>query len=530
MHYVINSSRTLITIGLLIAFFHLFRIDSLPMGLYLDETSIGVNAAAIAESGSDEHGIKWPVYFKAFGENKNPVYIYTTALLFKIFGVSELNLRLTSALFFLLSTAAFFFTLKVLFRKRRDLILLGMTSFGFLPYFFTISRISFEVISYLLWTTVIVLTSAVLLRQRAPNKASFFLLGAIIGTSIYTYSTARLISIATICILILCMVDYRKTEKHSYLAIDTNRVAGLAVMILGFALSLIPYFHFTLDNPGGLTGRFLAISYIDDPIPMHEKVALFIKNYAQYWMPQFLIFRGEGNLRHSIGYAGAIYVTTYFLGLIALFSWVKSGSLLKSRFIRFFMLSWLSAPIAAAMINEPHILRTMTSGVFWIIASVYGFSALKRMMRIEHRKLLSSLVVSAIVFESSLYIAAYFVIFPERSLHASESYGVQQAYKAALEYRAKKIWFFADPHDSYPNIRFAALALNNHDNVPIQVVYDSEFDASPGECVIYHHWSEKRIKIKHPIKMKLAEKLMPSYPQKILGVAPKEHVARMICF
>lgn len=108
MSKIITKSRALLALGLLILFLHVFRIDSLPMGLYLDETSIGINAAAIAQTVADEHGVRWPTYFKAFGENKNPIYVYAAALLFKLFGVSELNLRLTSAIFFLLSAATFF--------------------------------------------------------------------------------------------------------------------------------------------------------------------------------------------------------------------------------------------------------------------------------------------------------------------------------------------------------------------------------------------------------------------------------------
>jgi hypothetical protein len=529
MSKIITKPRALLALGLLILFFHVFRIDSLPMGLYLDETSIGINAAAIAQTGADEHGIRWPTYFKAFGENKNPIYVYAAALLFKLFGVSELNLRLTSAIFFLLSAATFFFTLNLLFRGRRDLVFFGMISFGFLPYFFTVSRISFEVISYLLWTTAIVLTSAFLLKRKMSYQM-FFLLGAIIGTSIYTYSTARLLSAVSICILVLCMMEYGKGEKYSYLAISTKSLASLAIMLLAFILALTPYLKFTFDNPGALTGRFLAISYLDDPIPAHQKAALFVKNYFQYWMPQFLLFRGEGNLRHSIGYAGAIYLTTYFLGLIALFSWIKNGSFAKDRFIRFVILSWATAPIAAAMINEQHVLRTMTSGVYWVIASIYGFSALKRVTKIEHRKLLSSLVFSVLALEVILYVAAYFTVFPERSLHGSESYGVSQAYKAAIEQNPKKIWFFAEPHDSYPNIRFAALTIKNETDIPLEVISNSNFAADADECVIYHHWSERRIKIQHPIKLKLSETLKPNYLQRILNVAPKEHVTRMICF
>lgn len=517
-----------IAIAIAIAFFHLFRIDSLPMGLYLDETSIGINAAAIAQTGKDEHGNAWPIYFKAFGENKNPIYIYTTAFLFKLFGVSELNLRLTSGLFFLLSTITFFFVLKTVFRQRRDLTIFGMISFGFTPYFFTVSRISFEVISYVLWSSAILLTAAIALKRNHSLKL-YLLLGLVIGTSIYTYSTARLLSLISLGILALCLVEYKKGKRYNYLTINTNDLRALTIAFLAFLCTLIPYFVFVAESPGGLTGRFLSISYVDDPIPIHEKVSLFLKNYLQYWTPQFLLFKGEGNLRHSIGYAGALYITTYTLALIAIFSWIKNRSFIHDKFVRFLLLSWITAPMAAALINEQHILRTITSGIYWVTASIYGFTALKRIVKLEHRKLASSLVIAVLSAEVILYVLAYFTIFPERSLHGSESYGIKQAYSTAIEQNPKKIWFLADPHDSYPNMRFAALTTSNPNDIPVEITSRYSFTANKDECIIYHHWSEMRLNIRHPIQLKWAESLKPNYLQKVLGVRPKEYVARLIC-
>src|SRR5215831_801223 len=51
-----------------------------------DSSSIALNAWTIASSGIDEWGNSFPVYFQAFGEYKNPVYIYALAAVFKIFG------------------------------------------------------------------------------------------------------------------------------------------------------------------------------------------------------------------------------------------------------------------------------------------------------------------------------------------------------------------------------------------------------------------------------------------------------------
>ena len=68
-----------------------------PAGFYIDESSIAYNAHLIAQTGHDEHGEFWPLYFRAFGDYKNPVYIYLLAGVFRVTGPSILFARLLSA-------------------------------------------------------------------------------------------------------------------------------------------------------------------------------------------------------------------------------------------------------------------------------------------------------------------------------------------------------------------------------------------------------------------------------------------------
>jgi|GEM_PF-2597271 len=61
---------------IVILFFHLLALSSIPRGFYCDEFSIGYNAFLIAKTGHDEHGNFFPIFFKSFGEFKNPLFIY----------------------------------------------------------------------------------------------------------------------------------------------------------------------------------------------------------------------------------------------------------------------------------------------------------------------------------------------------------------------------------------------------------------------------------------------------------------------
>ena len=72
------------------------NIRTNPLGFYIDESSIAFNAHLIAQTGKDEHGESFPLFFRAFGEYKNPIYIYLLALVYRITGPSILAARLLS--------------------------------------------------------------------------------------------------------------------------------------------------------------------------------------------------------------------------------------------------------------------------------------------------------------------------------------------------------------------------------------------------------------------------------------------------
>ncbi len=66
----------LLVVFLATLFLHFYKLTSIPSGLNQDETSIGYNAYSVLTTGKDEYGKSYPIYFKSFGDEKLPVYIY----------------------------------------------------------------------------------------------------------------------------------------------------------------------------------------------------------------------------------------------------------------------------------------------------------------------------------------------------------------------------------------------------------------------------------------------------------------------
>ena len=112
-------------------------------GFFIDESSIAYNAWSIAQSGRDEHGARMPLYFAAFGEYKNPVYIYLLAAVYKVGGPSILAARALSIVLGFLAAGV----LSLLVRDP------AARAFTFLaavatPWLFETSRLVFEVAAF----------------------------------------------------------------------------------------------------------------------------------------------------------------------------------------------------------------------------------------------------------------------------------------------------------------------------------------------------------------------------------------------
>jgi len=109
----------LLLTGLILSFvFRVILLTESPPGLFCDEASFGYNAFSIAETGRDEHGVFLPVFFEAFGDFKNPVYVYILVPFVKLLGLSVFSVRFTSAFIGIGSVLLFIAFLFVITREK----------------------------------------------------------------------------------------------------------------------------------------------------------------------------------------------------------------------------------------------------------------------------------------------------------------------------------------------------------------------------------------------------------------------------
>lgn len=319
-------------------------------GFFIDESSIATNALLISRTGADEHGVRMPLYFAAFGEYKNPVYIYLLAAVFRVTGPGILIARTLSIV---LGFAAAI-VMALLFR--RDLI---AASFVFLaalmtPWLFETSRLVFEVAAFPL---------ALALALLAARKGSIVPCALALALVTYTYTAGRLLG-PLMAIGLLLLLPWRRV-----------------LAIWGaYAIALIPLLVFAIRHPGALTARLAEVGVT--------------RNFmANYFASFSILWRGDPNARHHIPFGGEIFISLAILAVIGLIAgW-------RDRWGRYLLFLLLIAPLPGAITNEgPHALRLITMAVAIVILAGHGMQRV-----LQWRKPLAAVFFIALVAEGMIF-------------------------------------------------------------------------------------------------------------------------------
>jgi len=471
-----------------VAVAHFARLTEVPRGLYFDECSIGLNAALVARDGHDEHGVFLPVFFKTFGNLKNPVTIYAAALLFRLLGVSDWALRAMPALFFLVFLGGLWALVRRLFPGSRATELYALAAGGFLPWFFTLSRFAMDVASQVpvvVWCLVLV--HAVYEREidatepRRPLWAAAGL-GLATGLSAYTYTTGRLLAFLFAAALVIAYFGRRWLARH-------------IAMLAGLALALVPYAAYGFAHPGELTRRFDRLSYLHDPaLSLAQKAGRLVEYYAASFTPSFLLVSGDPNRRHSTGMTGELFWTVCALAALGLALLVRRAlrrgpRRQDARFARFLLANTAAAPLGMALTEPQHAMRGAPLGLFLLVASCYGMAWLAGGARDERparrRAAIAGIAAVALglAIESARLVYCYFGPYAAVSAEAYLSYDFEGLVETAIRGGAKEVVVVNRPRVFYALPEFYRLA--RRDGPPPVPFHTGPPAAAPGTCLVY---------------------------------------------
>jgi 4-amino-4-deoxy-L-arabinose transferase-like glycosyltransferase len=403
-------------------FLRIYQLGDVPRGLYQDETSIGYSAYSIIETGKDEYGKQYPLYFKSFGDQKLPVYIYSTVLSVLAFGPTAFAVRFPSALFGFLTLIVFYFYIKDVSRDR-VIALIAALLLAINPWHLFYNRATFEVSMSLFFF----LFGGYLLHMAFTKKHPWlFLPGTLCFiVSLYSYNLTRLLAPA---LFVLYLVWYRKSLK----IVDRNVL--ITTGIIGLA-SLIP-FLMTFFQSGGVASAKGTLIFssaavqapllelrtfvIDTPLfaklffnSLFLTVFEYIKHITAYFSVIFYFLAGEEHGNHGIGNVGQLYLFEFPLVLLGIFAIIRR----KMSYVSLFLVWGLLTILVASLTREaPQATRSFFLIVPLTLLSATGLLEGWRLLQLYKSKFVRFTILGVfaafVLYNLVYYFVSYYVMFP----------------------------------------------------------------------------------------------------------------------
>lgn len=163
----------------------LWRLDTIPAGVHIDEAGMAYDAWCLSQYGVDRYLISWPVYLNNFGGGQSVLYAYLTAGLFKLFGYSLWLVRFPAALFSFLSVLFGMKITRKLYPESYFLSLATGTLLTICPYLILIGRLGLDCFLILGVSTMFLYF---FIRAVDSEKYTYYLIAGITGgLLLYTY-------------------------------------------------------------------------------------------------------------------------------------------------------------------------------------------------------------------------------------------------------------------------------------------------------------------------------------------------------
>lgn len=419
-----NSNKTklfLITIIIFAAVLRFMWLDKIPPSLYTDETDQGYNAYSILVSGKDEHSVSLPVSLRSFGDWKPPLPSYLMIPFIQLLGLSEISVRLPSAILGLSTVILIYYLTQELLKEQKYRVKVALLSSYFLaisPWHILQSRAAMLVIAGLFFLTLGVDS---FLKSR-NNKNLIFISAFSFALSIYSYYGLRIITpIILLGLLVKCKEDIFSMKREFILSIFLG-------LILLFPL-LLSFYH----QPDVVFGRAKTVSvFYDQGVNLrkwelatqdgigadtiitrffHNSYYMYGKSITQRFLSHldsnYLLFIGDQYQPFQIPQMGILYIPDLLFILSGLFILYKYKY--KNRGL---MVYWIFVSIlpAAFTFVTPASNRSFNAVVVYMVLVSVGAVYLTSIIR---RKVIAvSLMTVFYILSLGYFMHQYFIDLP----------------------------------------------------------------------------------------------------------------------
>ncbi len=427
-----KSSIGLLIILALSIFIRIINIKNLS--LFSDEIDVGYQAFSLLNSAKDYKGNFLPVYIQSLTESRAPLLIYFTVPAIKIFGLTELGVRITPIIFGVLSIYLLY-KLVLLLSKSTKLAHLSSIALSLSPWHFHYSRTAFEVTLLL----SLILTGAYFIFKYLDSSKNKFLYLSIIFfcLSFYTYNTANIfVPLIVIAIFFTNFFTFKSKLNPKSIIVSFAIFCLITGPILyqiffGAAanrFNLISIFHNQeiINQIVNKRTSFSASSPNIESIFHNKPIAwtqTFLQNYlSSFSLPFLFIFGDKSNFRHTIPGFGLIFISLLPFLIYGLFSQKPKEKLNQ------LMLSWLLiSPIAAALTFNGGNHATRLFLMLLPISYYIGLGLFQLLSSRKVSKIFASFLLFTLIFEIFGYSHEYLVHYPKDSFEVW-NYGYQEIF------------------------------------------------------------------------------------------------------
>ncbi|HKY74000.1 MAG TPA: glycosyltransferase family 39 protein [Patescibacteria group bacterium] len=410
---------TLLRVGLL---------GKIPVGLYIDEVAIGVDAVSVSQTGRDMHGNSaLQAIYPSYGDYKLPVYILLSAVSVKMFGTNEFAVRFPSAVAGVGTVVAVYILAKDFFQrsKQKERIALCAAAFiAIMPWSILFSRSGFEghVGQFFL------LLSAVA-AFRSHKSIWWCIITALFGAmAVYTYYSVRFV----FPVVLVGVMSIQMTSLQWKALVGKFLLSIMLWMVLLIPMVRSPLYEASqrfrlsarsvLQDYDKQVGRANELRSEDQfslaSRVFHHRYLYLVKdlarNYAANMSLPFLFLTGDPNLRHGTGKVGLMLFPTLPIFLIGMYviarRYKKEGFVL----LMWYMVSLLPASVPYEI---PHALRSLNAlGVFGLVLGIGADACIHWCLskkRMGYVLLVAGFCI--IIVSLGMFMADYLLSYPSRS-------------------------------------------------------------------------------------------------------------------
>lgn len=484
--------------GLFLGYTRFVNLNSLPPSLFSDEVDAQYQAFTFNHLKTDYFGNKFPIHFHSFADWRTPLTIYSTAFIqFILPGSTDISVRLSSAVF-----GIGFAIIMSLFIYKAVSPVSGAISLLFLsfsPWLIHYSRTGFEATGMLFCLSLNLLFFYQFTQKHRPLNLCLSIISLILST--YFYSTAKLF---VIFMFLLELIIWRS----EIIKIKTKNIFKILAICLVVALPLL---RDTLWNRTGFRFSYISIFsnpqigknidylryqdiLIDHPqeigvaTPFSSKIfhnrlqylwQNFYQNYVSSFSTDFLLLKGDSNLRQGFSDLGLIYPLDLILLLLGLFISFKNN---KNRLSWFFLILLLLSPIPFSLTRDstgPHATRL----ILFLIPFTYFISQIGLIIS---KRLLIPLATLYFVFFLNFW-HYYSLHYPQISARFWHT-GIKETILQTGLYPNTDIYFSNDPEPILPFFLFYSHYLPPKGTSVTQNINHLETDFFDGSLLDQHFY------------------------------------------